>query len=561
MIARVLALADRDLALSLVSVPALLFHDVAVAVVFWMLDRVTGRPKWLWGLYAALAVYIAINVPVIRALSSPLTMPMLRAAGGPLLDSIAYYATAANLLRMGVVLTAAAVLPLVIASVPKRLRAVVVVTAVVLAAAGPWSLTRAETLGLHRNAVTAIVATALPRVTGRPGATDWRVSPFESSMGPALPVLQGRAAGHHVLVVVLESAGAQYLAPYGGADDPMPHLSALAGEALVFEHAYASYPESIKGLFAMMCARDPGFDVTAEAHAAAACTPLPETLRAAGYRTAVFHSGRFAYLGMQSIVDRLGFDVQEDAGAIGGNVQSSFGVDEPATVSRILAWIDRLAAGQRFFINYLPVAGHHPYAVPERGPFTGGDDLAAYKNALHFGDRALADLLTGLKTRGLSDRTLVVIVGDHGEAFGQHPGNFGHTQFIYEENVRVPLIIAGAGVSGLAPRVVSMIDIAPTVLDLLGLPRSERHEGESVLAPGARMALFFTDYALGWLGLRDGCWKYMFAIETRRSQLFDLCRDPQERVDRAEGEAVRVAAYRAHVQAWIAARRAGILAR
>lgn len=109
--------------------------------------------------------------------------------------------------------------------------------------------------------------------------------------------------------------------------------------------------------------------------------------------------------------------------------------------------------------------------------------------------------------------------------------------------------------------VVSMIDIAPTVLDLLGLPRSERHEGESALAPGARMALFFTDYALGWLGLRDGCWKYMFAIETRRSQLFDLCRDPQERVDLAEGEPVRVAAYRARVQAWIAARRAGIQAR
>jgi hypothetical protein len=114
-VARVLALADRDLALSVVSLPALLFHDVAVATGFWILDRLTGQPRWLWVLYAALVAYVALNVPVIRALSSPLTVPMLRAAGGPLLDSIAYYATAANLARMGAVIVAGALLPLALA--------------------------------------------------------------------------------------------------------------------------------------------------------------------------------------------------------------------------------------------------------------------------------------------------------------------------------------------------------------------------------------------------------------------------------------------------------------
>ena len=96
-----------------------------------------------------------------------------------------------------------------------------------------------------------------------------------------------------------------------------------------------------------------------------------------------------------------------------------------------------------FFVTYLPIAGHHPYATTTRGPFTDPGELGAYKNALLEADRSVAALLDGLRERGLDRRTLVVVFGDHGEAFGQHPGNFGHTQFIYEENVRVPLIVAG----------------------------------------------------------------------------------------------------------------------
>ena len=74
------------------------------------------------------------------------------------------------------------------------------------------------------------------------------------------------------------------------------------------------------------------------------------------------------YLGMEGIVKGRGFETLEDAGAIGGRVNSSFGVDEPAAVERILGWIDSLPKGQPFFITYLPVAGHHPYATPEPGP-------------------------------------------------------------------------------------------------------------------------------------------------------------------------------------------------
>jgi arylsulfatase A-like enzyme len=330
---------------------------------------------------------------------------------------------------------------------------------------------------------------------------------------------------------------------------------------VVFESAYAVYPESIKGFFATMCSRDPAVDVAPEVLAAAPCASLARALKELGYRTALFHSGRFAYLGMQSIVDATGFDLAEDAGAIGGHVESSFGVDEPATVARMLSWIDRLEPGEPFFVTYLPIAGHHPYATTRPGPFAEAGERGAYKNAIHEADEAIAALLGGLRARGHGDDTLVVLYGDHGEAFGQHRGNFGHTLFAYDENVRVPIVIhmspdPSGRLEGLrVMRAASLLDLTPTILDLLGLPADARHEGVSLLDPRPRLALFFTDYALGWLGLRDECWKYLYEIDSKRSHLFDVCQDPGETLNRSAAESARVAIYRDRLVRWSAARR------
>jgi arylsulfatase A-like enzyme len=174
-------------------------------------------------------------------------------------------------------------------------------------------------------------------------------------------------------------------------------------------------------------------------------------------------------------------------------------------------------------------------------------------NALHYADASLGTLIDGLRARNLYENTVFVIFGDHGEAFEQHPGNSGHTFFLYDENVHVPLLIAVPGVTNGPARstdIASLIDAAPTLLDLLGLPASPGHEGASLLRPGRRMALFLTDYSLGWLGLRDRCFKYMFETGAARSKLFDVCEDPGETVDRSAAEPERVARYRDRVQQW-----------
>lgn len=561
--ARTLSLAGRDLDWSIWTIPAYYWHDAAVGAGFLLFDRLLRPRRWGWLIYAILVAYAAINVPVTRALSSPLTVPMLRAAGGALLDSIRHYVTTPNVLAMIAVVAAGVAAPRLLARARPRWLAIGAALLLALLVAGPIAAPRVATVGLHRNAVTALIDSARPRLTARAAIDDWRRSPFDVRIGDDLSDLRGTARDFNVVIIALESAGAPYLGLYGATPDPAPNFSALARDGLVFDHAYAVYPESIRGLFATMCSRSPALDTPAETLALAACASLPRQLSAAGYRTGVFHSGRFAYLGMDEIVRAQGFDTAEDAGHIGGVIESSFGVDEPSAVTRILAWIDGLPRGQPFMLTYLPVAGHHPYASPDRGPFPVATEVDTYRNALHYGDRSVGDLVAGLRARGLAERTLFVVFGDHGEAFNQHSGNIGHSQFIYEENVRVPLAFVAGAVR--TPRRVSrpatVIDIAPTILDLLGRPIPAGYEGVSLLDPAERMALFFTDYTVGWLGLRDGCWKYLYEMDARRSQLFDVCRDRGERDDLSAGNSERVTAYRERLERWAAAQKAAILRR
>jgi hypothetical protein len=542
---------------------AYLWQDVLVVLLFLALDVIVARPRLGWIAYGVVATYAAINVPIAAVLSTPLTVPMLRAAGGAISDSIARYATVGNFIGLLLPLAAAAALPRLLLPALSRVTGhvpwLLVTAGLAIVALGPFAVSRADTRGMHRNALGALAGTALPRVSAVRSTADWRASPFGEGSRDDLSSFAGRADGRNVVLIALESTAARYLRPYGADRDPMPALTALARNAIVFDRAYAVYPESIKGLFATLCSQYPAFDTPPEIYADVACDPLPLRLRASGYQTALFHSGRFEYLGMRSIIDRRGYDLLEDAGAIGGNVMSSFGVDEASTVARILAWIDARDRRAPFFITYLPVAGHHPYPSTGPRPFNGTTDFDRYLNALHEGDEAIGAFVAGLGARGLDKNTLFVVFGDHGEAFGQHPGNYAHTLFVYDENVHVPLVIAAPGVTSgdiRVRRATSVIDIAPTILALLGLNIPSSYEGASLLEPRVRMSLFYTDYSMGWLGLVDGCWKYLFEVETGNAHLFDVCADSGETRDLSASYPGRCTAYGDRVRKWAEAQKA-----
>jgi glucan phosphoethanolaminetransferase (alkaline phosphatase superfamily) len=562
--ARIAALAGHAVDVSRWSAVAYIWQDAAVALIFACLDfALRRRPRFAWTAYAVVAGYVVLNVGVTRVLSSPLTLPMLRAARGPLSDSIWHYVSLDNLAWTTLVAATAVVAPWSFSALDRRaigriLRTAVPAGLTIVAALGPAAVRRVDTRGLDRNAWTALAMTAMPRAGVSAAAGDWRRPRADDQAERAIPsglaTLRGAAAGRHIVMVSLESTAAQYLGLYGAVPDVMPNLSALAHDGVVFDNAYAVYPESIKGLFSIICSQYPFFDRAADAYARVACPSLPAILAERGYRTALFHSGRFGYLGMEAVIRHRGYELLADAGDIGGNRESSFGVDEPSTVARVLEWIDQRRAGERFFVTYLPIAGHHPYESPASDSEADQEEFSRYQRALRYADAAVGALIRGVRERGLEDQTIWIVFGDHGEAFGQHDGNYGHTFQIYDENVRVPLLVAVPGrVAGplRSARVASLIDTAPTVLDLIGVSAPADYQGRSLLSGEPRMALFFADYSLGFLGARDGNIKYIYEIESGRDQLFDLAADPAELQNLAARDPATARWYAQRLRSWI----------
>ncbi len=562
-VAKVLILAERDVPRSAWTPLAFLWQDAVIALLFGIVDHAIRRRASLgWCLYVLISLYTAVNVPVACLLASPLTWPMLRAARGTLADSILFYITAANLLRMAVVIGAAILLPFVLRRLLNRVRRrwqlAGIAGAAICLPLGPLATSQVLTQGLHRNVLAVLVTTALPRIAALDLRENWRISPFGSERSEDLSRFRGCAAGRNIVLIHLESTAARYLAPYGACNDPMPNLTDLSSRAIRFENAYAVYPETIKSFSSVHCSLYPALDTTAEMYEHVPAPALAKLLAERGYRTGLFHSGRFMYLGMDAMLKNRGFDMLEDAGDIGGEHNSSFGIDEPSTVRRMLQWIDERGPEQPFFLTYLPIAGHHPYETPDPGPFPDGDLVNRYRNALHYSDAALGQLLEALRQRRLDHRTLFLILGDHGEAFGEHPGNHGHTLGIWEENLRVPYLIVAPGLieeSVPVRRLASLIDTAPTVLDLLDLPLPSAYQGHSLLDSQAGMALFCTDYSIGLLGLRDGDWKMVHELESGRSQLFDLQTDPKEQHDLSWHHAERTEVYRNQLLRWAAAQK------
>lgn len=555
--------------------PLVLLHQDALVVLGWALldfavsalargNRAAARAArfGLWSLYGLVAAYAALNMPVALRLSTPLTHSMLGAVGFALTNSIKKYVTLTNVSAVALVM-AAAYAPLLLRP-PRRRTAIAAASALIgIALTGAAVAKQTDTLGLHRNPLVALGATSFKtwgqqerlETAGRAAAL-----PAE---GPALDLtrLRGKAARRNVMWVILESTGARYLGTFGRAPDPTPRLTELAREAIVFEHAHCTAPDSIKGLFSMLCsiAPKPYVDIRDYAADKVHCSSLAAQLASAGYRSALFHSGHVRYIGMKGIVDGRGFDEVHDADSITGQYRSSFGIDDLSTAKRVLSFVDSLPDERRFFAVYSPIAGHHPYKSPGPGggPFPERSDQDLYLNDLFKGDLALGHLADGIRERGLWNDTLWVIVGDHGQAFQQHPGNFGHTLFVYEENTHVPFIIVAPGLIQeqlRAPQITSLLDMAPTTLALLGLPVPADYQGRVALEPTAGSARFMTDHDLLKAGLRHANWKFLYESEYGRARLFDIASDPGEQVDLAAREPQRTELYRNHLLSWLGKR-------
>ena len=383
----------------------------------------------------------------------------------------------------------------------------------------------------------------------------------------------GVARPKNVIVIVLESVGTKYLSLYGSNYATTPHLLEESRHALVFDNVSAHAPYTFCSFMAVNFSMYPGVPW---AYAPGALMPsdgqpmqLPPTfasvMKQRGSRTAYLHNGDLEWGGTNEMIKNEGYDTIEDFHAWKVPELTSWGAEDRHLVDRLIKWIDE-KPGQPFLAYCWTDQTHHPYAqrpeVPRVDFFKGkppkelADELSSYLNVIHETDEHLARLFAALRERGIADDTLVVITGDHGEAFRDPHYQQQHGYSVWQEEVNVPFIVWNPRLfpeGRHMPAVGGHVDLNPTVADILGVEPPDAWQGHSLFVPARPNRTFFIasvdDYLLG---IREDNWKYILEMDGGRESLFDLAADPGEMNNLLATDPVRVKRMRQRLSAWIA---------
>lgn len=443
-------------------------------------------------------------------------------------------------------------------------------------------------LGGRGGEADGVMEVVAPRVLAPPAAAA-KEATAGADGAPPPPV--GRS---DVLIYLIDTLRADRV----GADSPAaaergltPAIDAFARGATVFEDALTQAPWTRPAVTSVLTGLPPLVHgvTTLESRLPASALTLPEVLRDlpdGGYRTAAWSTN---------------WHVIRKTGLAQGFEDFHFFPNgpRPGVVNRsVAAWLDRYLDRARerpdeprrpFFLYVHALDPHAPYRPPEdlwqrfapgvENPRAGTREylrriygasgaerarlLAAlpplYDAEVALADRGFAELLSILDARGLRDGTLIVLLSDHGEEFDEH-GNLGHGNDLYQETLRIPLIIRVPGrepgrISGTA----LPMDVAPTVLAALGVPKPDAMAGVDLLAAGrgraeaaARPAFAHLDYERrAGVSVVLGGWKLIEPL-TRRfargSELYDLSRDPGEHENLAGSRPVRAGYLRSLIR-------------
>jgi len=350
-----------------------------------------------------------------------------------------------------------------------------------------------------------------------------------------------------VLLIIVDTVRADRLGCYGARRVRTPAMDALAAQGVRFDRALAEVPTTPPSHAVILTGTYPMYNGVRGFISG----PLPkgvgvlaEAFQRHGYDTAAFVSSAVLESswgfnrGFQEYDDR--FNVRQV------ETSNPAAIERRAeeTVGRLLAWFQARPSGgtgaRPFFVWLHLYDPHARYDPPE--PFRTQYAGHLYDGEIAYADSQLARLFEYLRNNRLYDRTLIALLSDHGESLGEH-GEDEHGFFIYNSTLHVPLIFklpSGMGTPHVVRRLVGIIDVAPTLLDLLHLqdPLSRQFQGMSlasdILGKGAgreRPVYAETYYprdSFGWselYGISTSQFKY---IQAPRPELYDLLKDPQE---------------------------------
>ena len=347
----------------------------------------------------------------------------------------------------------------------------------------------------------------------------------------------------NIIFFIMESAGTRYV--FDETSDhpmPMPFLNRLSKESWYLKRHFTTSNVSTKAVFSILGGlydffNRGTFGTRPDAEVPSIYTFLPREydrfLVTPSSLSWYFPAAFVKNSGLKEIhsYENLNFKIKETFHSLGHYIAR----DEVDTTDFFIRRLER--AKEPFIGVYMSFAAHFPYfdyGEEYRIREGEGDLIHRYYNNLNLLDHMIKRIYDHLEKKQLLDRTIFVIVGDHGQAFGQHhPNNFMHYRYSYNENLEAPAILYQPAL--FKPRIfdfpTSHVDLLPTVLDAMGLPYDPLLlDGESLFdRPLRRKYIFFYGLEESVSSLDTRQIKVQFSFKENRCWAFDLKTDPEEK--------------------------------
>ncbi len=348
----------------------------------------------------------------------------------------------------------------------------------------------------------------------------------------------------NIIFVILESVRHDMLGIYSGEDkahSDTPFLDSLARKGTLVERVYSTIPHTSKALVGIYCGSFPEFSskVTETMPGNLKLKCLPRLLSEAGYASAHFQTAPEKFENRGQLLKNMGFmhyTSQEDFIDEGWERFEYLGLDDRAMLTPSIEWMQAQKSAEKpFFASLLTVVTHHPYASPGsiKTISTTNEAFDSYLSAVRYTDKFVNELFERLRDSGLLENSVLVITGDHGEAFAEH-GQIMHNGVAFEEGMRVPMIIYRHDQPLPKKRITGLrqhIDIMPSVLELAEISYRGVLPGVSLLSnsEGHKEVItscFYTNYCLNYY--TDNGMKLSYYYGKREPELYDLSLDAEE---------------------------------
>jgi arylsulfatase A-like enzyme len=510
----------------------------------------------IWIVHIAMVIFAVVSMTVNQIYSWPLDIRHIRSADDPKIigASLAAYAGAAPLTLLVVgVLSLPLLSPLIIRIVRSMrwtshrllLWPIFLIFCLGMFAMYGKRLRGIDTFGVKQNAVFYFITHYQPPFKPIDAPAEARrlealvVSRDRDLLESASLVMQepqkrdfavaGDGKGMNILFIQLESTSASYID-----EKTTPNLMKLASTGVSFARHATVFSETIRATYSINYSDympDLGCLPSQIYHHPMPQPALAEVLKRAGYDTALYHSSFLSFGEERYLFQDKGFDTVIDASQLWGGkgeLPWSWGVLEETTTAAVEKWIAEHRA-RPFFLVYSTGYPHHPYECPiDDKPYPQTSWLNRYRNSLHYSDRAIGLLLDKLRQQGVLDRTIIVCVGDHGETVSTYP--VGHGLAMTREEVFTPFLISNLKLFPSAQRSVlstAHLDIAPTLLSLVGLESPKEFLGRNLLAATIPPRMSFISLKHSQVsGILDNGLLYVFEAPRNRSRLMDATTSP-----------------------------------